>query len=63
MNYMLKPTISNNRFLRAIGATSWNDAAVCLLVYSFIFMFIFSLASVFFTLLGAFFSGLIVEKN
>ena len=63
MNYTSKPSIGNNRFLRAIGATSWNDAAVCLLVYTFILMFVFSLLSVVVTFVGALFSGLMIEKN
>ena len=63
MNYISKTSASNNRFLHAIGATSWNDAALCFLVYAFISMFVFSLMSVVVTFVGALFSGLMVANS
>ena len=47
-----------NPLLKKMGATSWNDAAICVLVYSLLLAIIFSILVVVVTFFGSFFSGL-----
>ena len=52
-----------NRFLQSIGAVSWNDAALCVLVYTFLILFIISFFYVVGTFVASFFSGLFVKSS
>jgi len=67
MTYAYKETAENdpikkeevlNPILKKMGATSWNDAATCILVYMFLLTMLFSILVVTVTFVGSFFSGI-----